>query len=202
MCNSKRYHYQGLGPDRFRLLRIHPMRMSTISCEMFDASLDQPPQYVAISYAWGDPGDTQTISIGGTDVVVTTSLYGALNALRSCSGECVTVWADALCINQDNLEERSRQVKEMARIYTNATSIAVWLGSEADESTVATRLIKTIADRFIQQGHLQDVVSLRREELAALVSLFERPYWKRLWVVQEVLNATEIDVYCGSSKLS
>ncbi|KAK0702679.1 heterokaryon incompatibility protein-domain-containing protein, partial [Lasiosphaeris hirsuta] len=118
--------YDELGQNEFRLLRVHSKKMSTISCELFHASLDHPPPYVAISYAWGDPRDTENIIISSVEARVTRSLHGALDALRSCK-EDIIVWADAVCINQPSQEERSSQVKKMAYIYKNATSVAIWL---------------------------------------------------------------------------
>ncbi|KAK0707444.1 heterokaryon incompatibility protein-domain-containing protein [Lasiosphaeris hirsuta] len=196
--------YDELGQNEFRLLRVHSKKMSTISCELFHASLDHPPPYVAISYAWGDPRDTENIIISSVEARVTRSLHGALDALRSCK-EDIIVWADAVCINQPSQEERSSQVKKMAYIYKNATSVAIWLGPEEEDSQLAVRFLKLVAEAA-GQGCMQtqeEVAALIRDgsQVAALVSLFERPYWKRLWVVQEVLNAARIDVYCGSSTL-
>ncbi|KAK0627192.1 heterokaryon incompatibility protein-domain-containing protein [Immersiella caudata] len=196
MASSKKmFQYQELRPGEFRLLRVHSKKMSTISCEMFHAPLANAPPYIAISYTWGDPRVTRLIKVDAVELAVTTSLYGALDALRS-PREDVTLWADALCINQQDLEERSSQVKEMARIYANAASVGVWLGPEADGSALAVQLLERVAkgqkvSRLLQNHH----------QLAALVTLFERPYFARLWVVQEILNATTVNVYCGSSTL-
>lgn len=47
------------------------------------------------------------------------------------------MWADAVCINQKDLEERSHQVALMGDIYSGAGEIFIWLGnsiSEADSS--------------------------------------------------------------------
>ncbi|KAK1754088.1 heterokaryon incompatibility protein [Echria macrotheca] len=204
--SNKMFQYQELCLGEFRLLRVHPKKMSTISCEMFHAPLVNAPPYIAISYTWGDPRVTRLIRVGAVELAVTTSLYGALDALRSPQ-EPVTLWADALCINQQDLEERSSQVKEMARIYANAVSVAVWLGPEADGSALAVQLLeRVVKGSYDQHGHMKKEKEVSRllnnyRQVAALVTLFERPYFARLWVVQEILNAATVNVYCGSSTL-
>lgn len=120
------YRYQELRPSDFRLIRIHPAKITTIRCSIEHASLKRPPKYVAISYAWGDTGDTKEIQIDGIPIRITTSLHGALEALRQKS-RSVLVWADFVCIDQHNREEKMNQVQLMATIYARAESVAVWL---------------------------------------------------------------------------
>ncbi|KAK5651072.1 hypothetical protein OQA88_13709 [Cercophora sp. LCS_1] len=203
--SNKVFQYQELPPGQFRLLRVYPKTISMISCDMFHAPLNNAPPYIAISYAWGDPRVTPAIKVNTVQFPVTTSLYGALDALRS-SREPVMLWADALCINQQDLGERSSQVKEMSRIYANAASVAVWLGPEANGSALAVRLLESVANwSYDQHGHMKKEKQLAHllnyRKVAALISLFERAYFGRLWVVQEILSAATVDVYCGSSTL-
>ena len=105
-------------------MRILPRRRSDIKCEIFHASLQNPPRYVAISYAWGDIGDTRKILLKGTSIPIPVSLHGALEALRR-RAEIVLVWIDALCIDQQNKDEQSEQVQLMTSIYSKAKSVAI-----------------------------------------------------------------------------
>ncbi|KAL2107962.1 hypothetical protein VUR80DRAFT_4457 [Thermomyces stellatus] len=194
--------YKDLGDREIRLVRILPERMSALRCELIHVSLDKPPKYVAVSYARGDPSEAQTVQVDGTDVPISTSLHGALKALRRKSG-VITVWADALCINQDNGEERTRQVQHMKDIYSRAQSVAVWLGPEGDASGLAMRLLNHIAHRGDSPAYIRELIGSksRRREFDAVVRVFERDYWTRLWIVQEIANATAVDVYCGPTRL-
>ncbi|KAE9366493.1 hypothetical protein N431DRAFT_548372 [Stipitochalara longipes BDJ] len=198
------FRYQDLDPKsrNIRLLRILPETTSIIKCELFSASLDNHCQYIAISYAWGDPDDTRIIILDGHEFPVTESLMLALQRLRSRS-TAVIVWADAIYINQGNIDERNQQVQAMTSIYQQAGEVALWLGPEADDSNMALELMfelyrhkssKTIIRAIIQSPD-------RRDSFNALVALFDREYWGRLWVVQEVLNGNNKMVYCGSSSL-
>jgi hypothetical protein len=199
------YHYEELHDNEFRLLQILPARMSTIKCKIIHASLSRPPDYLAVSYAWGDAGDTRKIYVDGIQVSVTSSLFGALQALRQKSQE-VLVWADAICIDQQDKDERAVQVQLMASIYTKAVSVAMWLGPEANDSPRAISLLRAIASRADSEANTREFILAKSKpphrELSAVLSLFERDYWKRLWVVQEVFNAQNIAVYCGAEYLS
>ncbi|PQE08062.1 hypothetical protein CJF32_00008147 [Rutstroemia sp. NJR-2017a WRK4] len=195
------YQYRGLQDQEFRLVRIFPERKTMIKCEISHASLGDPPRYVAISYAWGDAGDTRKIELEGSLIPISVSLYGALEALRQ-KYESVLVWADALCIDQHNRDERTQQVRLMTGIYSTAESVAIWLGPEADDSALAIDLLRTVANQADSPQKVSRLISSQvgKPDLAAVVSLFERDYWKRLWVVQEIFNARSITVYCGSTK--
>jgi len=177
--------------------------MSALRCELIQVPLDNAPKYIAISYAWGDSGHTQNIQVDGIAKPITTSLYGALKALRRRNG-VVTAWADALCIDQSNGEERTVQVQLMKDIFSKAQSVSVWLGPEAEESGLAMRLLSHIAHRRDESpAHIKELINskARRREFDAVVRVFEREYWSRLWVVQEIFNATNVEVYCGPTRL-
>ncbi|KAH8891501.1 HET-domain-containing protein [Thozetella sp. PMI_491] len=195
------FRYRKLELNQIRLLKVLPERMSIIKCDIIYESLDDPPPYTAISYAWGDAEDTQKIQIGGDKVSITTSLHGALKALRQQTE--VLLWADSLCINQNDQDERSQQVQLMSAIYARAESVAIWLGPESDNSNLGLELLDNIAVLSHSLPRLKEYIKSpdRRQACAALVALFERDYWERLWVVQEVFNAKHICVYCGDLRL-
>ncbi|KAF2468420.1 uncharacterized protein BDR25DRAFT_304884 [Lindgomyces ingoldianus] len=202
VIGDKIYQYNELRELEFRLIRILPARMSTIKCEILHASLETPPHYIAISYAWGDASDTRRVILESVSIPVAASLHGALEALRE-KRETVLVWVDALCIDQQNRDERTQQVQMMTRIYSKADSVAIWLGPEADDSNLAAALLEEVASRADSVKDVKSLISagVGKPDFAAVVSLFERDYWRRLWVVQEVFNAKDIVVYCGSTKL-
>lgn len=197
----KVYHYEELRPLEFRLVRILAKRMSAVKCEIIHCSLDNHPPYIGISYAWGDADDEWPIQVGNVTVPVAVSLFGALDAVRK-QGEDVLVWVDALCIDQQNRDERSEQVQLMAEIYAKATEVAIWLGPSENDSELAIEFLEDIAIARDDPGEITDLLfsPSRRRAVGAVVCLFQRDHWKRLWVVQEVYNARVIKVYCGNSR--
>ncbi|KAK0649747.1 heterokaryon incompatibility protein-domain-containing protein [Cercophora newfieldiana] len=203
VVGDRQHQYRPLDESFIRLIRILPERKTMLRCELVHVSLRKPPRYVAISYAWGDAGDTRKIELEGSLVPISVSLHGALTALRQKS-ESVMVWADALSIDQSNDDEKTQQIQLMPSIFASADSVAVWLGPEKDDSTQAIGLLCDLASHGSPGLKLADAVSssATRRALQAVVPLFQRDYWKRLWVVQEIFNAKDITVYCGPTKVS
>ncbi|KAK1473503.1 heterokaryon incompatibility protein [Colletotrichum abscissum] len=91
------------------------------------AALDDAPHYQCISYVWGDASDTKEITVDGEDFKIAVSLFSVLRRIRS-EQEYLTVWADALCINQDDHEEKRVQVDMMFNIYSKCSNCFLWLG--------------------------------------------------------------------------
>ncbi|CAO2651232.1 Nn.00g095290.m01.CDS01 [Neocucurbitaria sp. VM-36] len=198
MLGMKNYLYRRLEQKLdFRLVRVLPQRTSKLKCEILHASLERPPEYVAISYTWGDGVDMKGLILGGATISVSASLHGALKAVRDKDHE-VLVWIDGLSIDQQNKEERASQVRLMGYIYSRAQYVAVWLGPDADDSQSAISLLEEVDRRRIPKHRIRAV---QNPDSAALRSLFKRDYWSRLWVVQEVFLARKKWVFCGSSKL-
>lgn len=196
--NARELVYRELeGGDEFRLIKVSPKNEQELECKIVCSSLRHPPDYIAISYAWGDGFDKRQITLEGVErVSVNANLYDALMAVRE-PDNAILVWIDGLSIDQENKIERAKQVQLMDKIYQQATCVAIWLGREADDSGRAIQLLKhTVAPATSEWTSL-----LEQRDLKALRSLFRRNYWSRLWVVQEVFHAKSKIVYYGSSKL-
>lgn len=129
------------------------------------------------------------IYIDGRPIAVRENLFAALREMRR-ETEMRTWWVDALCINQGNLYEKSHQVGIMARIYGTAGKVRIWLGGSDGEREVALGLIGKDAD----DGAPAPV--------EAIESVLKRSYWTRVWIIQEVMMAKEIDLQCGNVILS
>ena len=90
--------------------------------------------YEALSYTWGTEDAFHTLNIGGHDHSIRPNLFHALRRLRAaCQGTTRRLWIDALCIDQFDLHERTRQVKRMREVYGNASRVVAWLGEDSSE---------------------------------------------------------------------
>ncbi|TID21430.1 HET-domain-containing protein [Venturia nashicola] len=133
-----------------RLLRISPatFHSSPLRCQLIYTSLDGLPTYKALSYTWGSPysenlsrrpvpslGEAR-LWIDNQPVNITANLNSALRYLRPQNEELI-LWVDAICINQNDNEEKAWQVQQMRRVYEIAISTIVWLGPPADGSDLA-----------------------------------------------------------------
>lgn len=181
---NRQYQYEELEESCIRLIKILGERKTMIQCQMMHVSLDDLPRYMAISYAWGDTGDTKNIELDDAITTISASLHGALQALRQNS-RAVLVWADALCINQGNRDERTEQVALMTRIYAEADEVALWLGPEEDDSASAIGFLQYLDKKGYREQHPSEVERLVASEatkpqggrFGAVVDLFERDYW-------------------------
>ncbi|ORY13968.1 heterokaryon incompatibility protein-domain-containing protein, partial [Clohesyomyces aquaticus] len=113
----------------FRLLTILPgLPHEAICCSQMTATLKDPPAYKTLSYAWGSPTRNHTVFVDNKKLLVTENLHTALLHLRN-EQRALCIWIDAICINQQNLCERSQQVGMMRDIYKKSKRVYVWLGT-------------------------------------------------------------------------
>ncbi|KAF6810894.1 het domain protein, partial [Colletotrichum plurivorum] len=126
--------YEPLPPniESTRFLRIAPAARDTdpVVCSLVQILLAERPRFAALSYMWGPELPTETVRVNGRQFEVRKNLAGALRCLRrQMAGMSVGLfWIDSLCINQADVEERSRQVRMMGQIYLRAQEVVVWLG--------------------------------------------------------------------------
>ncbi|KAL8403269.1 hypothetical protein RB594_008502 [Gaeumannomyces avenae] len=130
--------YLPLDNQRFiRLVTIHPGSwVDDVRCELTVWPLDSArrPEYQTLSYVWGSARVTEEISLNSIPWQVTVNLSCALRYLRHSSYP-VVFWIDALCINQQDLEERSAQVPLIRDIYSQASGLTIFLGNGISHRT-------------------------------------------------------------------
>lgn len=124
-----------------RLLRLAPASRTNdnLSGRLQHASLSDDPIYEALSYEWGNPDKTHIFSLdNGSIISITESLHQALRDIRheSPSQADRVIWADAICINQDDTGEREQQVTMMGSIYRKAKRVITYIGPESDNSSL------------------------------------------------------------------
>ncbi|EFW98780.1 heterokaryon incompatibility protein [Grosmannia clavigera kw1407] len=134
----------------------------------------------------------------------------ALQQLRMADRARV-LWVDAVCINQQDIPERGEQVKLMAEIYHSASQVVVWLGEAHSNSTLAFKLIQKLApvaggEESPQSQQSQNASAIRPVDLTdvenaawvALDALYWRPWFTRVWVIQEIAVSRSAVIMCGA----
>ncbi|KAF2822274.1 hypothetical protein CC86DRAFT_301238, partial [Ophiobolus disseminans] len=188
-----------------RLIDLHPaanassdLRCNIIHVDLLDAVSFHPP-YTALSYAWGSAEKTCILWCNTGSLAITASLDAALRAVRKTTWNLL-IWADAVCINQENVQERNFQVANMIHIYSRASSVLVWIGEDDVEKRGARCL------EWLQIIGRYPNFALRCEispsDMTLLESFFDRDWFKRRWVIQEVVVAAQAFVICGSKRIS
>ena len=111
-----------------RILRLLRGSNSTpVRCELQAVSLDNDPYYEVLSYVWGDRNTTKSIHVDEVRFNATVNLFDFLHSLRLATTDRF-LWADAICIDQSNEEEKSHQIGLMTRIYRQAKEAHIWFG--------------------------------------------------------------------------
>ncbi|TQS33593.1 hypothetical protein Golomagni_06056, partial [Golovinomyces magnicellulatus] len=247
-----------------RFLALKSSQNSTesepISCRIVTASLDDVPSerdfwpssalqlYNPLSYCWGQGEATKEIILDGCSFKIRPSLHDALSHFRQTKLESSDAfwhgaqdtsetywWIDAICVNQEDMEERKSQVALMSRLYRSAHTVRVWLGPEADNSALAMDIVRKLAYRpddpeeeysweysrenpgkthrpggpgrpmiEIKQPDAGPPISSleKKENYSALVKLFQRPWFSRVWVQQEAALPEFVEVHCGQETCS
>jgi hypothetical protein len=207
--------------SEIRLLQILPSAsaLSTVNCRLNTVSLEDSPEYVALSYLWGDPTVTRNIRVNDCVIPVTTGLESALRQIRatlfgSSASESVLrdlpsqFWIDAVCINLHDVQERSHQVQLMRKIYQQASSVLVWLGPREDELLYGMAAIdrmgreinisddrKTNLDWMSEWPELWEINcrdNVSNKAWNAIDELHRLDYWKRVWTFQERVLAKRL----------
>jgi len=170
------------------------------------------PEYEAISYCWGKSPDRRWIFCNDSLLEVTENLSAALNRLRLPS-ESRYLWADAVCINQSDLEEKSHQVGFMKQIYQSAKVVNVWLGYAAEGSEDLRDFVPSLLEAEQKKKAENDERSIWELTAAdrkryclphvadirylSLLKISCRPWFSRVWIIQEVSFAANAVAYCG-----
>jgi len=186
-CAMSPYYYSPLSArDSIRLLRLIPNKneRADIQCELFDYPLQESGKrthlYEALSYVWGDKHERWSISIDKHDLPVRENLYAALSRLRDRFIVRI-IWVDAICINQEDKEEKEHQIQSMAKIYSQANRVIVWLGETADDSDRAVEEIRVAAGKSTNSSNNETIQQ-------AILALLRRPWFQRIWVREQTLD--------------
>lgn len=150
------------------------------------------PVYKAASYEWG-PKDKQggyKILVDGQPNFVRKNLAEFLLKLRDHDPNVFGYWMfiDQLCVDQGLYDERSQQVAQMGDVYSKAEEVMVWLGTSTPDDEEAIKAMQEGEASYLLRGFKG-------------ASIFDKPYWNRLWIIQEVVLAQKLVILCGSHRI-
>jgi hypothetical protein len=232
------YDYAPLQSDRhFRLLQILSGPGEPTRCSLDDFDLLEAPEYECLSYTWDDPIDhalsspssrTMTKDLdkyiaheNGSVIKATQNLADALQQL--CTNAHKYLWIDAICINQDDIDERGHQVHVMGEIYQRARTVIIWLGHEEENARGSLKVLDRLSrlnlqildapmpsydiDGFRAYEALRvlceglGITDLGQQEWLEFAAFLHRKWFGRIWVVQESFFARDRKVLLGSYRL-
>jgi hypothetical protein len=185
------YEYSPLSAKghSIRLLRLHSSAIAEaeIACHIkeypFESDRGASRLYEALSYVWGPPADTKSITLGSKALEVTKNLHAALLQLRDPFIDRF-LWVDAICIHQKDDKEKFQQIQHMYQVYSRANRVLVWLGDAADDSSQAFDDIRIAAEDQVP-------VDLDAKRQFAASKLLQRPWFERMWVSDAINNTRQ-----------
>jgi hypothetical protein len=217
------HEYQPLplkgGEKWIRLVRLLPGEpIEGIQCRLLNFSLAETPLFIALSYCWGELKFKRPLLCNGAILHVLSNLYSALQHLRR-RDRPEWLWADAICINQRDVQERNSQVLLMRDIYSHARQTTVWLGDSSVNSYSAMALIPRLAlvrkqieeagpeehHRLIAKaanGYIpNNLPPISDPGYRGIALLLHRPWFSRVWIIQELAVSKLPIVQCGVSSV-
>lgn len=168
---------------------------------MITVKLNNAPEYTALSYLWGSNLSRHAVTINGIGVTIGDGLFKALSTLRSPDSELL-LWADAICINQEDNREKEKQIALMSDIYSLADNVAVIMGQDSERSEAGMRYLQCLADPT-SPLHIANWKHCSLDELQDSLSYILKCLWfTRIWTVQEAALARHTTLVYGVHRVS
>lgn len=216
--NNQRPNYQyKFSPKMLSDGQIHIMELlpcgaegpaAPLRCHVRTASLSSNPDYEAVSYVWGDSRKTETIEIDGRGVPISANLAALLRSIRH-PGKTRHIWADQICIDQDNVREKTAQVHMMGDIYSMCRQCLIWMGEmpasiPPSDVEAALHLLEFMAGPedipitccLSSNDEFKKVFNVLRG-----IHPLGNSWWSRIWTVQEVILPQKKTIIWGLTEL-
>jgi hypothetical protein len=202
---------------------------SGLEGRLSDFTLSSCPPFTCVSYVWGDTtkAPKHTITTNGRPLGIFNSLYSFLELIRDAPefSDDMYWWIDSICINQENFQEKNAQVAIMKKIYETSQRTIVWLGEELDRGfkeetqdcvgAIASMKVlvrkkkEALGPRVEDNEARMEAAKLKlttnRDNLGvnwdAVERLLLRPWWRRVWTLQEMCVPERVTIYCGKNKI-
>ena len=209
------YAYEPLGQkSQIRILQLLPGSYDDpLAGYLGPVNLDTHPSYKCLSYTWGEPTFTRSIEIEGKELHITPNLDAAIRRVRACD-DYISIWIDAICIDQANLLERNHQVSLMRRIYSECEECVIYLGENCDNSEIVPEFLRKLFNGWnglykegLRPG--DTVMALFHERYPSIPTkddpgwyafrlFMTRPWFRRVWIVQEFALPRKVKMMCGT----
>jgi hypothetical protein len=233
-CNVTTFQNSPLRKGQIRLLELLPGtnesplsgNLHVVDLDSYELDSSKGAEFEALSYVWGSEKKPYSLHTPTGCIALTESLYVFLKRIRQQEGRRL-LWADAACINQDDVLEKESQVRLMSVIYSTANRViadlgeasadtestlqfmdsywrtAIWAGGDVKSFGKATTSEEVALFLGIPFDELEppeagfELPALDDERWQKLKHFFSRPWFTRLWIVQEFVLAKDVLFHCG-----
>lgn len=171
--------------------------------------LGETPAYQVLSYTWGDQTEKQVATFNGSKCFISSNVHDALSCLLpkvegGSDTRRMRIWIDGVSINQYNNAEKSSQVSKMREIYAQVERCLAWLGKAHGTTQLAFDTLERFArndGRPDGSNTFAELAKDMNERAAAIEEILLRPWFTRIWVLQEIVGAIKVIVHCGPHEI-
>jgi hypothetical protein len=210
------YRYDNLPPGEvFRYLVLQPgVGQESLKCSLHTTTTANNTQFAAISYVWGSSTKDESIICEGHIMMITSNLAKVLRSVRS-PDKPLKLWADSICINQEDMQEKEHQVAFMGKLYQTAERTLIYMGSDDDSQGPDVCSLLDEVDAMIQETCRSidmswDSFPYPEEDEQLLIDtrwhsfyvLLSQSWFDRGWVVQEAALGRYCEVVWGQSSFN
>jgi hypothetical protein len=228
---QKYYQYSNLQPGQIRLVYITAADVEQfVACgrqslfvTIHHTSLENVNEATALSYCWSDPTDKKPIFANGKLLYIPSTLWRAIRWNYPKSGldtyaladhiddvgppkQPAVFWADAICINQENSLEKNHQIPLMGSIYSSARDVLVYVGeTEQLAAILDMKIIAETAEQFAPWTIVPDKVireKMSRMDWNDVCKFLSQQVFRRSWVTQEIVLATNLKISYGKTEIN
>lgn len=211
--SDKLYQHERLEVDQIRIFTLFPGEQSDpLHGLIWVARLDAKMNYTTVSYVWGprsQPSHALHTPVGR--LTITEPLYLTLKQLRK-KHRSVTLWVDAICINQDDDNEKTEQVKMLAQIFQNSVQTLGFIRDDGESTEVVEMLMQVRAREMLCEGsadwprnlptcpkswNQRGLPTLLDPIWSKTADFFRNDWFRRVWIIQEVVIARSMKLVCG-----
>ncbi|KAK3650485.1 hypothetical protein LTR56_006190 [Elasticomyces elasticus] len=195
---------------QMRLLTWNENEKEELECHLTTVSLNDTPEYTALSYVWGTQQPTHRVQVDGRPFWIRPNLYEFLKLTAREQNLGRGMFIDAVSINQDDMNERASQVALMGSVYRGATEVVAWFGDEGGWASDLATEFPAIREVAVLQSCLVTTTgtsmfsteNARNIRSAVWTSLAWHAYWSRVWIVQEYQLPSRLVLRAGPLSLT
>jgi hypothetical protein len=198
MSSPGPFVHEPLDPTRasIRLVQIQPGKPGDIiQCKLKYVPLER--SHTCLSYICGTSEERKEILVNDHRYRVLPNLWSFLNLARKLN---ITdwLWIDAISINQTDIYERNETVKQMSDIYRQAQHVFLWPGHWPRGSPTAREGWMRVL--FHNNDPVRSVL-LNKYWAKIYRALGELEYFRRVWIIQELILARKCSIILGTNIL-
>jgi hypothetical protein len=212
---STTYQYSDLSPGQIRLINISHDKEGNLNCCLEAVHIEATPPFIAMSYCWAGQVPDRSVNVedGKHFLRITYNVEALLKLMLNWTPRH-SIWIDAVCINQEDLSEKNKQVAMMSTIYTRAAHCVIWLGHGNLTIVTAVHALPELVAEARAWASTNGASGPNDEEYAkmevsdrirtawtGLELLMTLPWFRRVWIIQEAVIPEELVMVYGTSEV-